>query len=45
MDRESFKKFAAGGTIVRMNFEPRVDEWPDQPGPDRALMIRAVAGA
>src|SRR2546423_11571673 len=45
MDRESFKKFAAGGTIMRMDFEPRVNKRTDEPGPDRALMIRAVAGA
>src|SRR6267143_5009251 len=45
MDRESLKKFAPGRAIERVNFQPGVDEWPDQPGPDRALMIRAVAGA
>src|SRR5437868_3773107 len=43
MDRESFKKLTRRRAIVRMNFQPRVDEWPDQPGPNRALVICAVA--
>src|SRR4029077_16505710 len=41
--RERFKKFSSGRTIMRMNFQPSVDEWPDQPGPNRTLMISAVA--
>src|SRR5207302_9092895 len=43
MDWESLKKFARRRPIVRMNFEPSVDEWPDQPGPNRSLMIGAIA--
>src|SRR5947199_10391327 len=43
MLREAFEKFACCGTIVRMHFEPRVNKWANEPGPDRALMIRAVA--
>ena len=26
-----------------MNFEPRVDEWPDEPAPDGPLMISRIA--
>src|SRR5437868_3609867 len=28
---------------VAMHSHPRFDAWPNEPGPDRALMIRAVA--
>src|SRR5438477_7742883 len=41
--RERFKKFSSGRTIMRINFQPSVDEGPDQPGPNRTLMISAVA--
>ncbi len=44
MDRESCKKFTRGGAVVRMNFQPRVDKRTDQPRPNRALMICAIAG-
>ena len=30
--------------IVRINFQPGIDERPDQPRPDGSLMIRGVAG-
>ena len=43
MDRESFKKFARSRAIVRMQFEPRVNKWANEPGPNRALVICAVA--
>ena len=43
MDRESFKKFARSRAIVRMHFEPRVNKWANEPGPNRALVICAVA--
>src|SRR5581483_7678825 len=29
--------------VVRIHLQPRVDEWTDQPGPHRALVIRRVA--
>src|ERR1700736_415733 len=45
MHRKSLKEFTASGSVVGMNFEPGVDEWTDQPGPNRALMIRAVTGS
>src|SRR4029077_14333954 len=41
---KGFKKFSRGGSIVRMNFQPRIDERPDQPGPNRALVIRTLSG-
>src|SRR2546427_5717965 len=43
MLREMFEKFTCGGAIVRMHFEPRVNKWANEPGPNRALMIRAIA--
>src|SRR6266568_5662432 len=43
MLREAFEKFACGGAIVRMHFEPRINKWANEPGPNRALMIRAIA--
>src|SRR6476469_4532507 len=30
--------------LVRMNFQPGINEWSDQPGPDRSLVIGRVAG-
>src|SRR6185503_10190681 len=42
---ESRKKFAGFLRIVRMNFQPRINEWPDQPRPNRSLMISRIAGA
>src|SRR5207244_5495196 len=39
------EKFTRRGSIVRMHFQPCVDEWPDQPRPNRALMIGAVPRA
>src|SRR5260370_398556 len=43
MHRKSLEEFAASGPVVRMNFQPGVDKRTDQPGPNRALMVRAVA--
>ena len=39
---ETLEKFSRFG-FIRMNFQPSVDEWPDQPCPNGALMISAVA--
>ncbi len=39
------EKFTRRGSIVRMDFQPRVDERPDQPRPNRALMVGAIARA
>src|SRR3954466_13088835 len=36
------EEFARVGVLAWMDFEPRVDERPDEPGPDRALMVSAV---
>src|SRR5262249_19701483 len=33
------------GRAIRIDLEPRVNEWTDQPRPHGALMIGAVAGA
>src|SRR5713226_7358363 len=43
MFRKTLEKFSRGRAIVRMHLQPRVDKRTDQPGPDRALMIRAIA--
>src|SRR6266571_9514253 len=45
VDRESFEKFTGASLVVRVNFQPGVDERSDQPCPDRALVISAVARA
>ena len=37
------RKRAGARAILRMRFQPRIDERADQPRPDRALMIRRVA--
>src|SRR6266513_2348920 len=42
MHREEFKKFTGASFIVRVNFQPGVDERANQPRPDRALMVSAV---
>ena len=39
------RNFARSAFVVRMNFQPGIDKRPDQPGPDRALMISAIARA
>ena len=38
------RKRRAACAVVRMDAEPGVDERPDQPGPDRSLVIGGVAG-
>src|SRR5205807_9162148 len=40
---KSFEKLPRILFFLRMHFQPRVDERPDQPCPDRALMISAIA--
>src|SRR4051812_19878844 len=45
MDRERFQKFSRSLIVPRMNFQPGINERADEPGPDRALMISAVARA
>src|ERR1051325_3109696 len=45
MSLENFEKFSRGRFVVWMNFQPGVDEWADEPGPNRALVISAVARA
>src|SRR5207237_8082451 len=41
---KTFEELQRIWLLFRMHFEPRVDERPDEPGPDRALVIRAVPG-
>src|SRR5205085_892212 len=36
------EKFSGPGFLGRMHFQPGVDERPDQPGPDRSLMIAPI---
>ena len=45
MRLEAVQEFAGAFQIAGMNFEPGIDERPDQPGPHRPLMIGGVAGA
>src|SRR5437763_14821070 len=40
---KTLEKFSRGGVFARMDFEPRVDERPDEPGPHSSLVIRTVA--
>ena len=42
---EALEKFSRRRMIMRMDLEPGVNERTNQPRPDRALMISAVAGA
>src|SRR5688572_5014595 len=41
---ETLQQFASAGEIVGMQLEPGVDVRPDQPAPNRSLMIGGVAG-
>src|SRR2546423_1794931 len=43
--RESREELSRRRVFPRMHFQPGVDEWADQPRPDCALMISAIAGA
>src|SRR3954470_11910497 len=40
---KTFEELPSVGIFARMHFEPRVDERPDEPGPDRTLVIRSIA--
>ena len=37
--RKTLEEFARGLSFLRMHFQPRVDERPDQPRPNRSLMV------
>ncbi len=43
VNRKHFEKFARTFFVIRVHLQPGVDEWPDQPGPNRALMVSAIA--
>ncbi len=43
MFRKTLEEFARGRSIVRMHFQPGIDERADQPRPNRSLMVSAVA--
>src|SRR6202044_1150728 len=45
MRHESVQELARVLEIAGMKFEPGINVWSDQPGPDRALMIGGIAGA
>src|SRR5947209_19121277 len=40
---EAFQKLARARAVFRVDFEPRVNERADEPGPDRALVVGGVA--
>ena len=40
---ETIEQRARTGAVLGMQLQPRVDEGPNQPGPDGALMVRGVA--
>src|ERR1700731_4034446 len=42
MHGKCLEKFVRAFSILRMKFEPGIDERSNQPGPNRALMISAV---
>src|SRR5438067_6230399 len=45
MDRERFQKFTGAPLVIRVNFQPGVDEGSDQPGPNCSLMISTITRA
>ena len=45
MREEAIEETACAHSVIGMHFQPRVDEWADEPAPDGALVIRRVACA
>ena len=45
VDWESFEKSTGASLVIRVNFQPRVDEGPDQPGPYCPLMVSTITRA
>src|SRR5262249_61204490 len=43
MSRESRKKRARLFEFIWMDFQPGIEKWPDQPGPDCPLVIGGIA--